>query len=81
MNIEKDIIKIVSDISQIPEQEINTSASFFEDYGMDSLRALEILAEVENRYKITIEPERLMEMTSVEQVVKITKEYVEQANE
>lgn len=77
MDLEQEIIEIVSIIIQIPEQEINVNASFFDDYGMDSLRALEILAEVENKYQITIDPEKLEKMTSISEVVKITKEYLE----
>ena len=76
MNLEKEITKIVSAVVEIPEEEIDVNASFFDDYGMDSLKALEILAEVENTYHITINPEKLMKMTSVSEVVKITKEYL-----
>ena len=76
MNLEKEITKIVSAGVEIPEEEIDVNASFFDDYGMDSLKALEILAEVENTYHITINPEKLMKMTSVSEVVKITKEYL-----
>jgi len=80
MMLEKEIISIVSNIIQVPEQEINVNASFFDDYGMDSLKALEILAEVENRFHITIDPEKLMDMTSVAKVVAIADEYVEKNN-
>ncbi len=76
MNLEKEITKIVSAVIEIPEEEIDVNASFFDDYGMDSLKALEILAEVENTYHIAINPEKLMKMTSVSEVVKITKEYL-----
>lgn len=77
MNLEKEITSIVSSIIQVEESEIRKDASFFDDYGMDSLRALEILAEVENKYSITIDPEKLMEMTCLEKVIDITKECLE----
>ena len=80
MDLEKEIKEIVSAIVQIPENDIDVNASFFDDYGMDSLRALEILAEVENKYSITIDPEKLMKMTSVSEVIKITREYLEEKN-
>jgi 3-oxoacyl-[acyl-carrier-protein] synthase II len=63
MNLENEILSIVSAIIQVPEADIQMDASFFNEYGMDSLKALEILAEIENKYKITIDPEKLMEMT------------------
>ena len=76
MDLKKEIKEIVSSIIQIPEEEIDMNASFFDDYGMDSLRALEILAEIENKYNITIDPEKLMDMTSVAEVIKITQKYI-----
>lgn len=77
MCLEKEIKEIVSEIIQTPVDEIESDGSFFDDYGMDSLKALEILAEIENKYEITIDPEKLTKMTSVDEVVKITKEYLD----
>ena len=77
MNLEKEITSIVAPIIQVEESEIRKEASFFSEYGVDSLRALEILAEIENKYKIMIDPEKLAEMTCLENVISITKEYLE----
>lgn len=77
MNLENEILSIVSAIIQVPEADIQMDASFFNEYGMDSLKALEILAEIENKYKITIDPEKLMEMTCVSKIVNITRECLE----
>ena len=76
MNLEQDILNIVSNILQIPSASIDVNASFSDKYGMDSLKALEILAEVENKYAITIDPEKLADMTCVSNIVKITREYL-----
>ena len=78
MKLESEIREIVSNIIQIPPEEIDPKASFFDEYGMDSLRALEILAEIENTYSITIDPEKLLAMTSLEEVIKITQELLNQ---
>ena len=80
MKLEKEIKEIVSVIIQVPEEEIDITASFADAYGMDSLRALEILAEIENKYKITIDPDNLMEMTNVSAIIKITQEYLDKKN-
>ena len=74
MNLEKEITSIVATIIQAKENEIRKDASFFDEYGVDSLRTLEILAEIENKYQITIEPEKLVEMTCLEKVISITRE-------
>lgn len=76
MNCEVRIKEIVCEIVDVAKQDINPDASFMDDMGLDSLRALEILAAIENEYKITIEPERLRDMTTLNNVIKITKEYL-----
>lgn len=74
MDLQKEIQELVAQIIQIPAEEITPEASFFDVYGMDSLKALEILAEVENRYHITIDPDAFMQMTCLKEVVRITEE-------
>ena len=74
MNIENEIREIVAEILQIPAEELDTSASFFDEYGMDSLRALEILAKVENRYNITIDADNLAKMTCIDEVIHLTED-------
>ena len=76
MSLDKEITGIVASIIQVEGSEIRKEASFFDEYGMDSLRALEILAEIENKYKITIDPEKLAEMTCLQKVINITEEYL-----
>jgi len=76
MNCEERIKEIVCEIVGIEKEEINPDASFMDDMGMDSLRALEILAAIENEFSITIEPEKLREMTTLNNVIKLAKEYL-----
>ena len=76
MNCEERIKEIVCEIVGIVKEEINPDASFMDDMGLDSLRALEILAAIENEFSITIEPERLREMTTLNNVIKLTEEYL-----
>ncbi len=76
MNVEKEIKAIVTEVVGVTEEELNPDASFMDDLGLDSLRALEILAAIENHFSITINPERLIEMTTLNNVIKITLEYL-----
>ena len=76
MKCEERIKEIVCEIVGIAEEEINPDALFMDDMGLDSLRALEILAAIENEFSITIEPERLREMTTLNNVIKLTNEYL-----
>jgi acyl carrier protein len=65
------ITEIISEITNISKERVDPKASFMDDYNLDSLRALEILAAVENEYNIIINPEKLVEMTTLENVVEI----------
>ena len=81
MNCEERIKEIVCEIVGAAKEEIDPDASFMDDMGLDSLRALEILAAIENAFSITIEPEKLREMTTLGNVVKLTKSYLGDEND
>ena len=76
MSCEERIKEIVCEIVGIAKEEINSEASFMDDMGLDSLRALEIFAAIENEFGITIEPDKLRDMTTLNNVVKLTMEYL-----
>ncbi|WP_432409020.1 acyl carrier protein [Wukongibacter sp. M2B1] len=76
MNIKNEVTEIVCEIIGMEPSEINPDASFSDDMGIDSLRALEILAAIENKYGITIDPERLKDMGSLNKVIKVTEEHI-----
>ena len=52
--IKKEIKKMVSEITEIPEKDFKEDAKFVEDLGIDSMMALEVVASLEKKYKITI---------------------------
>lgn len=74
MNIAEEVKKIISGILEVPAEIIKEDASFLDDYGMDSLRVLEILANLENKFEIVIDPEKLGSMTNVAEVTKIIEQ-------
>lgn len=77
MKLESEIREIVSNIIQIPPEEIDPKASFFDDKGWFPESAGNT-SRVENTYSITIDPEKLLAMTSLEEVIKITQELLNQ---
>jgi len=56
------IVAEVSEIDQIPDQ------TPFADLGIDSMMALEIVAEVERTYKISVPEDQLKGLTNFESV-------------
>ena len=73
-DIEADIRKLVAEILEVEPQEINETAHFVKDLGMDSMMALEILAGIEKMYRIVIPEEMLPKFTSLKETVRIVKE-------
>jgi acyl carrier protein len=72
---ENEIREIVAEILETDINDIPDDADFIKDMGMDSLRALEILASLEKKFKITIPQEKLKDMNNMSNVIRITKEF------
>ena len=72
--VKKEIKKMVSDIAEIPEEEIKDNAQFAEDLGIDSMMALEIVASVEKKYKVVIPEEKIPTIRSLENVYQLLGE-------
>ena len=72
-----EIKEIVADIIEVDEDEIDGDAIFVEKYDVDSMLALEILATIEKKYKIKIPEERLANITTLNETVSLTKEFID----
>ena len=70
----KEIKKMVSDIAEIPEEEVKDEARFAEDLGIDSMMALEIVASIEKKYKIVIPEEKIPTIRSLQNVYELMEE-------
>ena len=75
-NLEKELRKIIAEITEIEPEKITMEASFVEDLGMDSMMALEILASIEKKYKIRIPEDKLMSLKNLKETIKLTEEYL-----
>ena len=73
---ERDVTAIVAEVTELDENEIwkKKEADFFKDLEIDSLLALEILALIEKKFKIQIPEEKLVDITSLQQTINMTKE-------
>ncbi|MDP3143106.1 MAG: acyl carrier protein [Candidatus Omnitrophota bacterium] len=70
-NLEQEIKVLISEVLETEPGKINPQAKFVDDLGMDSMMALEILASLEKKYKITIPEDMMPKFTSLEQTVSI----------
>ena len=61
--------------SEMEPEEIDNDGLLKDDYGIDSMRMIEILATLEKNYGIKINQEDLSEMTTVHNIYKIVNKY------
>ncbi len=79
-NLEKDITAIVAEVTELEESEIweKRDADFFKDLEIDSLLALEILALIEKKFKVQIPEEKLVDITSLNVTIEMTRSTLEE---
>ena len=76
-NVIRDNIKeSIARITGIPPDQIADTASYRDDLGLDSLSMLEIAVNAELTFRIKIPDERLNEIETVADGVRVVTEYV-----
>jgi len=73
LNIEKEIMAIISDVSGYAEEEITPQANFFKDLEVDSIKAIEITVAIEKKFKISVRDEDVPKLTTVQQAIELVK--------
>lgn len=68
------IIGLIADILEVETEDITDTADFKEDLDADSLRAIEILVQVEKKLKIKIPQEELLRMNTLSGVYAVVEE-------
>ncbi|MFA4888440.1 MAG: acyl carrier protein [Candidatus Omnitrophota bacterium] len=75
-DLENEVRNLVAGIIEKDPGEVTPDAKFFQDLGVDSMMALEILAAIEKKYKIAIPEEKLPQMISLRETMNIAREYI-----
>lgn len=75
-DLENEIRNLIAEIIERDPGEIAPDARFFEDLGVDSMMALEILAAIEKKYKISIPEEKLAQLTTLNQTIAVANEFL-----
>lgn len=68
-NQEQEIRKMVSEIIEIPEEKLTPEADFFTDLGVDSLKAIEIVAAFEKKYRLVIPEQDIPKIRTIKQII------------
>lgn len=70
---ETEITKMVSDIIEVPVAKLTADADFFTDLGVDSLKAIEIVAAFEKKYRMIIPEQDIPKVRTIRQIIEYTK--------
>ena len=69
--IKKDVKRTISEITEVPEDELKEGADFTSELGIDSMMALEMVAAIEKKYKIVIPEEDIPNIRSLKNIYSI----------
>jgi acyl carrier protein len=77
-SIAQTVTSVVAEVAELPEDELweKRNADLFEDLGLDSLLALEIVAGLERKYRIQVPEERIVEVRTLAQAVELVRESI-----
>lgn len=72
-NYEVELRDMVSEILEVPAEKLTPEADFFRDLNVDSLKAIEIVAAFEKKYRVVIPEDDIPTITSLGKLVEYTK--------
>lgn len=76
MSIEEKIKKIMSEILEVSEDEIDDDSAIGDLPNWDSLNHLKIISKIEHEYNIQFTPDVLMDIEDFSDIVKATEDRV-----
>ena len=75
MNTLEKVKKIIAEQLCISVDDVKDDANIINDLGADSLDVVELLMTFEDEFKVSIPDERLEELKSIPNIVKLIEEY------
>lgn len=69
-NLEEEVKHLVADIIEVPVEKLTPDADFFKDLNVDSLRAIEVVAAFEKKYRVVIPEKDIPNIRNVGQIIK-----------
>ena len=69
MSVEERVVKIVCEQLGVGEDEVNTSSSFVDDLGADSLDTVELVTALEEEFDLEIADEEAEKISTVQEAI------------
>ena len=70
-----EVKKVLIEEFEVEESLINPEANFYEDLGLDSLDAIDLIVTLNNFYNIEVEPTESEEIRTVQNLIEIVKKH------
>jgi acyl carrier protein len=70
--IEDELRALVSDIIEVPVEKLTLEADFIDDLQVDSLKAIEIVAAIEKKYRIVIPEQDIPKIRTIKKIIEYT---------
>ena len=67
-NLEAEIKELVSGVIAIPVEKLKSEADIFNELGVDSLKAIEIVAAFERKYRVVVPEKEIPNIRSIKQI-------------
>ena len=75
--IQEQVVAAIAEITEKEISEITLNSRLYDDLEMDSLNGMELLTRLSQQYNISIPEEKLLEISTVGDVVTLIKENVQ----
>lgn len=72
-DFEEEVKKMIADITEVPIEKLTPEVDFFKDLGIDSLKAIEIVAAFEKKYRVIIPEKDIPNIKNLRQVLEYIK--------
>jgi len=75
-NLEEELRNIIAFVIEIEPEKVTPDARFVEDLGMDSIKAVELVVAIEQKFKIKIRDEEVPRIGTLRQAVGLSKRII-----
>jgi acyl carrier protein len=74
--LKEELKQLISEIAEIPPEQIKDDSRFAEDLGIDSMMALEIVATIEKKYKVVIPEAEIPNIRSLQNIYELLSKHL-----
>jgi acyl carrier protein len=72
-SLEEEVKHLVAEVIEVAAEKLTPDADFFKDLAVDSLKAIEIVAAFEKKFRVIIPENDIPKITTLRHIVEYTK--------